>query len=142
VRLRLKLAAPTAVLGATDDAPVSAPGLALERVNGVVPVVRLEGEIDLARVDELRPLLVASVGRADPGLVLDLSRVEYLDSAGIHLLHELGRTLAGRGQRLRLTAAPGAAVLRLLELVELAASVPLDGSVAAAVGLLAPPPPI
>ncbi|MEA2181185.1 MAG: hypothetical protein QOF69_370, partial [Solirubrobacteraceae bacterium] len=50
--------------------------------------------------------------------------------------------LAGRGQRLRITATPGAAVLRLFELVDLAASVPLDGSVATAVGLLSPPAPI
>ncbi|MEA2232547.1 MAG: hypothetical protein QOD83_2363 [Solirubrobacteraceae bacterium] len=142
VQLRLKLAAPSPGSIATNDEPVSAPGLVLERVNGVVPVVRLEGEIDLARVSELRPVLVASVGRADPGLVLDLSRVQYLDSAGIHLLHELERTLAGRGQRLRITATPGAAVLRLFELVDLAASVPLDGSIATAVGLLSPPSPI
>ena len=116
------------------------PGLTFERARSVVPVVRLEGEIDLSRVNELRPALVALVRPADPGLVLDLSDVEYLDSAGVHLLHELERTLSGRGQMLRISATPGAAVLRLLELVDLAGSLALDGSVAAAVELLAPRP--
>ena len=144
VQMRLELAAPSPVIVASDDREAAqyAPGLTLERVNGVVPVVRLEGEIDLARVVELRRVLVKSVGRADPGLVLDLSRVEYLDSAGIHLLHEIEWMLSGRGQRLRVSAAPGAAVMRLLELVDFANSIPLDGSVAAAVDLLTPPPPI
>jgi anti-anti-sigma factor len=139
VQLRLLLAAAPPVLETDDDEPAvpSAPGLTFERQWGVA-VVRLEGEIDRSRVDELRPALLASVVPADPGLVLDLSGVEYLDSAGLHLLHELERTLAGRGQMLRLAAAPGAAVLRLLELVE--HSVPLDGTVSAAVELLAPPP--
>jgi hypothetical protein len=41
---------------------------------------------------------------------------------------------------LRISAAPGAAVLRLLELVDLAGSLAVDGSVAAAVELLAPRP--
>jgi anti-anti-sigma factor len=142
VQLRLALAAPGPVRVTADDepAPASVPGLTFERARGLVPVVRLQGEIDLSRVDELRPALIARVEPADPGLVLDLSGVEYLDSAGVHLLHGLARTLAGRGQMLRISAAPGAAVLRLLELVDLASSVPVDGSVAEAVKLLTPRP--
>ena len=57
--------------------------------------------------------------------MLDLSAVDYLDSAGVHLVHELMLTLAERGQALRVVAAPGATVLRVLELVDLARTVPL-----------------
>ena len=127
---------------ATTEALRAAPGdaatLEHERV-GDVPVVRLQGEVDLGHVDEVAPALAAAVGPRDRGLVLDLSAVRYLDSAGVHLLHELGRSLAGRGQTLRVVAAPGAPVLRLLELVDLARTLPLDDSVADAVAALTPP---
>ncbi len=77
---------------------------------------------------------------SDCGLVLDLGGVDYLDSAGLHLLHDAARTLGARGQALRIAVAPGAAVLRLLELVDIAQTVPVDASVGAAVEALTPPP--
>ena len=82
----------------------------------------------------------AAVRPRDRGLVLDLSAVDYLDSGGVHLLHELMLTLEECGQRLRVVAEPGAPVLRVLELVDLDRSVPLDESVEAAVAALTPPP--
>jgi anti-anti-sigma factor len=117
------------------------PKLNLERIGGV-PVARLEGEVDLGRKARLAVALAAAALPRDRGLVLDLSAVEYLDSAGVHLVHELMLALEGRGQALRVVAAPGAAVLRVLELVDIESTVALDASVAAAVAALTPPRPL
>jgi anti-anti-sigma factor len=134
-------------LGAADRENGSAPerrlpvvaALGLEH-SGDVPVVRVHGEVDLARVRELGTTLAATVGPRDRGLVLDLGAVDYLDSSGVHLVHELMLTLEECGQRLRVVATPGAPVLRVLDLVDLQRSVPVDDSVAAAVAALTRPP--
>jgi anti-anti-sigma factor len=142
VALRFRLgAAEAAAAPATDDVLPAAPDLGVEH-HGDVPVARLRGEVDLARVQELRPTLAAGAQPSDRGLVLDLSAVDYLDSSGVHLVHELMLTLEGCGQQLRVVAAPGSPVLRVLELVDLARSVPLDESVADAVAALTAPPPL
>nr|MBA3326959.1 STAS domain-containing protein [Solirubrobacterales bacterium] len=112
--------------------------LALRREDGV-PVARLEGDVGLARVPELREALVAAVEPSDRGLALDLTDVDYIDSAGLHLLHDLGRTLVARGQSLRVVAGAGCAVRRVLELVGMTQAVPLQDTVATAVAALAAP---
>jgi anti-anti-sigma factor len=140
VELRFDLAggeAPPAA-GAGQRAPAAGLAMSLERV-GEVPVARLRGEVDLGGVAELGPSLAATVQPHDRGLVLDLSAVDYLDSAGVHLLGELVLTLEECGQRLRVVAEPGTPVLRVLELVDLDETVALDASVAAAVAALTPP---
>jgi anti-sigma B factor antagonist len=49
------------------------------------PVVTAIGEIDMSNADRFRAALGQAV--ADGGrLVVDLTRVEYLDSAGVHVL--------------------------------------------------------
>ena len=49
------------------------------------PVVTAIGEIDMSNADRFRDALGQAV--ADGGrLVVDLTRVEYLDSAGVHAL--------------------------------------------------------
>ena len=72
--------------------------------------------------------------------MLDLNGVGYLDSAGLHLLHDTSRSLAARGQSLRVVVARDAEVARLLEIVDLEQTVPVDASVADAVDALASPP--
>jgi anti-anti-sigma factor len=138
VELRFGLRDVRAPAGQAAHEP-AVPALGIEHV-GDVPIARVHGEVDRGRVRELGAKLAASVQPRDRGLVLDLSAVDYLDSSGVHLVHELMLTLQECGQRLRVVAAPGAPVLRVLELVDLERSVPLDESVAAAVAALAPPP--
>lgn len=134
---RASAAAPAAV--ATGDPGGATAALSFARERGVA-VARLEGEVDLAAIGALGRALTAAVGDSDHGLVLDLAAVDYLDSAGLHLLHDAARTLGARGQALRIAVAPGAAVVRLLELVEIERTVPVDASVQAAVDALVPPP--
>jgi anti-anti-sigma factor len=142
VELRFRLgAADAAAVTTTDDAMPAAPEVGVEH-HGDVPAASVRGEVDLRRVQELGPALAAAVKPGDRGLVLDLSAVSYLDSSGVHLVHELMLTLEGCGQQLRVVAAPGAPVLRVLELVNLGRSVPLDESVADAVAALTAAPPL
>lgn len=65
-------------------------------------IARWSGEIDMANADAYTQAALGGVDNRDVGLVLDLSQVSYLDSAGIgslvrmsHLLRErrLGFTL-------------------------------------------------
>jgi anti-anti-sigma factor len=96
--------------------------------------------VDLARIAALGRTLAAAVPDGDRGLVLDLDGVDYLDSAGLHLLHDASRMLGARGQALRIAVAPDAAVVRLLDLVDIEQIVPVDASVEDAVEALTPPP--
>jgi anti-anti-sigma factor len=139
LRRRLAVRAGRAVPAPADVGAAAAATLAFARERDVT-VARLKGEVDLDAVTELGRALAAAVRDGDRGLVLDLNGVEYLDSAGLHLLHDAARTLSARGQTLRVAVAPGAGVSRLLELVDIAQTVALDASVAAAVAALVPPP--
>jgi len=144
VELRRRLLSHAGAGAASARAEPPADGgatLAFSRERGVT-VARLQGDVDLAGIAELERALVAAARDGDRGLVLHLDAVVYLDSAGLHLLHDAARALAARGQALRLAVAPGSAVLRLLELVDIGQTVALDPSVEAAVDALTPPPPL
>ncbi len=71
-----------------------------------VLVVRVSGEIDMSNTGELRKAIIEATPNDALGLVLDLSRVDYIDSAGIHLLYRLGDNLRARGQTLRIVIPP------------------------------------
>jgi anti-anti-sigma factor len=82
------------------------------------PVVEVVGELDLATVAHWE----ATVGRAARGadvVVLDVSRVEFLDSAGVHALFRMLTTLQARQKRLVIVAPPDGRVRRLLEILDL-----------------------
>ena len=66
-----------------------------------IPVVTVAGEIDMSNADRLRDALgLAAAAAADGGsFVVDLTGVEYLDSAGVHALFE-------HAARIRLIAGP------------------------------------
>ncbi len=59
---------------------------------GTTATVAAEGEIDLSTVDELRSAVTASADGVDK-LLLDLTGVEFIDSAGLGGLLELRSTL-------------------------------------------------
>ena len=69
-----------------------------------VPVARLVGELTF----ECRGGRASARNRPAEaeGLVLDLGRLTFLDSAGIHLLFRLSRLVGARGGRLTLVVPP------------------------------------
>ena len=80
-------------------------------------VVALGGEIDLDRAPEVRSLLLDCVARGRDVLV-DLSRVTYIDSSGIASLVEALQNAGKGGTTLGLVAVSPAA-LRVFELARL-----------------------
>lgn len=72
------------------------------QTTGPIVTGTIRGDIDLSNADSLREELSAAIPNVAVGLVLDLSAVQYLDSAGLRLVHHLREDLRARGQRLRL----------------------------------------
>jgi anti-anti-sigma factor len=65
-----------------------------------IPVVTVAGEIDMSNADRFRDALGLAAAAADGGsFVVDLTGVEYLDSAGVHALF-------AHASRIRLIAGP------------------------------------
>jgi|Tabmets5t2r1_1033131.scaffolds.fasta_scaffold02629_3 anti-anti-sigma factor len=100
-------------------------GFDFDERDGVV-VARVGGEIDSSNASELRLAFSERLPSATDALVLDLSHVTYLDSAGIQLLFELGKRLGARRQMLRLVVPKDAPMRRVLELCDMASVAPLD----------------
>lgn len=65
--------------------------------------LRIEGELNIYRVAELAPVLIAHA-RAHPDAALDLANVTEIDAAGIQLLLVARREAHEHGGELRLQA--------------------------------------
>lgn len=69
-------------------------------------IARLTGEIDMSNAGELREAITDYTPNDSVGVVLDLTWVDYVDSAGIHMLYRLGESLRQRGLALRIVIPP------------------------------------
>jgi anti-anti-sigma factor len=78
-------------------------------------LIRLKGEVDLSNVEQLQQRLAREAHDA-PGLVIDLTAIDYIDSQGLRLLNRLSRTLAARGSTLHVVAPPGSVARSVLDL--------------------------
>src|SRR3954471_18456081 len=85
--------------------------------HGGSPVARIRREGEMSNAGELSAALQNSVVQTAAGLVIDFSQTEYLDSAGLHFIFDLGKRLRDRGQRLYLVVPPASPVAALLEIV-------------------------
>jgi anti-anti-sigma factor len=72
-----------------------------ELVAGVVHAC-ITGEIDMSNAGELGEAVAEATPNDALGVILDLTEVEYVDSAGIQLIYRLRETLRARGQRMAL----------------------------------------
>jgi anti-anti-sigma factor len=106
-----------------------------------VIVARLKGEIDMSNADDLGRMIGRSVSNAALGVILDLSGVTYLDSAGIRLLFELGNRLGQRGQRIGVAIGEEAPLRKVLRLTNVAGEMPVFGTVDQARARLVEPEP-
>lgn len=83
------------------------------------PQVAVHGPIDLSTAAELRQRLQeASRGGVLP-LVVDLTGVSHLASAGVQMLYQLAEQMAGDGRRLQLIGPTGTAAHQVLTLTAL-----------------------
>jgi anti-anti-sigma factor len=101
--------------------------------DGNVVIARPSGEIDLANARAIGSLITGAVPNDASGVVLDLSDTTYLDSSGVHLVFDLAERLSGRQQRLALVVPEGARIRRVLDLVNVRATVPVELDVESAV---------
>lgn len=92
-------------------------------------IAHLRGELDLSNVEEIRALIVATLGNDACGLVLDLTHTTYLDSTGVRMIFDLAQRLQSRRQQLRLVVDDEALTRRVIALTKLDEQVPLDVSV-------------
>jgi anti-sigma B factor antagonist len=97
-------------------------------------VARLHGEIDIANAAAIGVELTDSVANSAAGVVVDLSDVDYLDSAGMRLLFELAARLNRRQQELRVVVPEGSMLESSLSVARLTDVVPLFPTVAEALG--------
>jgi anti-anti-sigma factor len=100
-------------------------------------VARITGEVDLSNAHEIRSALTAAIPSDSLALVLELTDVEHLDSAGIQLLYRLREDLRARGQSLRLVIPRGSAAHDALRLAGVSRYIQLAESVDAAIADLA-----
>jgi anti-sigma B factor antagonist len=112
--------------------------LKFETTENVV-VGRVAGEIESVNAQEMSTALAAQLTSDRAGLVIDLSRVTYLDSAGIELLFDLARRLRTHRQWLRLVVPVDAPMRRVLELCDIDRAAPIDATVEGALEALGEP---
>jgi anti-anti-sigma factor len=106
---------------------------------GNVVVGRIEGEIESVNAEELGTALAGKLPSDMAGLVIDLSRVTYLDSVGIEFLFDLARRLRTHRQRLRLVVPTDAPMRRVLELCDIERAAPIHATVEGALESLGEP---
>ncbi len=84
--------------------------------SGPVVVAHVSGELDMSNASDLTSSMAGAATNDLLALVLDLSDVEYMDSAGIHMIFTLRESLRARGQQLRLVIPDGSPVNDALRL--------------------------
>ena len=77
-----------------------------------VPVVATPEEIDITNADGLRTALLEAAAHGPGGFVVDMSRTQFCDTAGLHALVGAHKRADGRGGEIRLVIT-GAAVARI-----------------------------
>ena len=118
--------APRLGLGVTE-----LPNVTIGVEDGIV-IASLTGEIDLSNATEITDALLGSIPNEALGLVIDLSDVSYLDSAGVRMLAELDHRLGWRAQALRVVAPEASRSRRVLAIAGLERVLSLETSIDAA----------
>jgi anti-sigma B factor antagonist len=107
-------------------------------INGV-PVVTAPAEIDITTAEQLRVVLRRSAARGQPTIVVDMTRTQFCDSAGLAVLGRAHTQALADGGELRLVIPKGGTLARIFTSTSLDRLIPLFGSLDKA---LAPGPAI
>ena len=94
---------------------------------GDVVIASVSGELDLAGAPSTGEAIAEGVPTSARTLVVDFSRLEFIDSSGIAMLFSLARRLGSRRQELRVVAPPDGAVARVLRIVDFERAAPMHG---------------
>jgi len=83
----------------------------------VVAVVT--GEVDMSNATSVRQQIAESVTPDDDAVIIDMSELSFIDSAGLHAMIELGTVLDERRQQLLLCLPPDSTIRRAIEIIGL-----------------------
>ena len=81
-------------------------------------IAHVAGELDVSQAPRLGEAIDAAVPNSAHALVVDFSKLEFIDSSGIAMLFSLARKLQSRRQELRVVVPEGEPVARVLGIVE------------------------
>ena len=98
-----------------------------EREGGIA-VATLTGEVDMSNAVSVRQRIAESVTPDDDAVVIDLSELSFMDSAGLHAMVELSTVLDERRQQLLLCVPPGNPMERAIEIIGLPSAVSVHRS--------------
>jgi anti-sigma B factor antagonist len=111
---------------ATPSADVPQFGVSSERGPDDVCVVRVVGEVDISHEEELRAELRRAVSSDAPGIVVDLTECEFIDSSGIRALLLSREAQDGDGDAGGFAvAASSEQILRILSVMGLDKAIPI-----------------
>ncbi|GAA3730423.1 STAS domain-containing protein [Salinactinospora qingdaonensis] len=102
------------------------------RVENHSVIVAVEGELDIATATDLQDHVLTAIDTHGPWLILDLSKLDFMDSSGLNAAINAYRAVTERGGSLAL-AAPNERVTKVIRLVGLHRQVPVHRTVGAAV---------
>jgi anti-anti-sigma factor len=102
---------------------------------GELVLVELAGELDLTNAEELERRL-DELAADVTGLVIDLNRIRFIDSAALHVLFRLARRLGQESKHFSIVLAPSADVTRTVSIVGLDQAAEIAPSVDAALAQL------
>ena len=97
---------------------------------GGFPLVRVSGQVDLHNVHEFEKAMRTGIEREAKALIVDLTGISYLDSAGLSALVAAYKMLESRGAGLYIVASsdqPG--VWRVLDVSRLNTFIPVHNTV-------------
>jgi anti-anti-sigma factor len=86
----------------------------IARIDGIT-ILQLAGEVDMSSAQTLVDQFIAISGQRLDNVILDATRVTFIDSTGLHALTEGKRKIHEQGTRIFLVPSPQ--VRRVLELV-------------------------
>lgn len=96
-------------------------------------VAVVTGEVDMSNAASVRQQIVESVTPDDDAMIVDLSELSFIDSAGLHALIELGTVLDERRQQLLLCVPHGSHIERAIEIIGLSRAVSVHSDRAEAI---------
>ena len=90
--------------------------------------IALFGEIDMANADEVEQQILGAIDNQLTAVTIDLSGLEYIDSAGIRVLFTLANRLTILQIALRLVVPERSPIRKVIDLSGMAAAVPVQSS--------------
>ena len=117
-------------MAATPSADVPQFEITSERGPGDTVVVRVVGEVDMAREDDVRTELRRAVEQEPSGIVVDLTECEFIDSSGVRALLLSREAQGDEGNPGGLAvAASSDQILRILSVMGLDKVIPIHPTV-------------